>query len=228
MFCLALSGFFDMFDGKVARRKTDRTDDEKLFGIQLDSLCDVVAFGAFPAFLCYCMGVTGRIGFLAIAFYSVSGVIRLAYFNVLETNHFFSEEEEYEKVYYGLPITSIAIILPILFVIHMFVGTQIFSLVLTIMLFTVGMLFIANFKLRKPSNKVLLLICLLVAAAAAPFLRAGCRGAVARRPVYDLESEAVIWIARIGQVAASKAEKGRIASCRDCTGRVSAEPVSKF
>ncbi len=106
-----------MFDGKVARRKTDRTDDEKLFGIQLDSLCDVVAFGAFPAFLCYCMGVTGRIGFLAIAFYSVSGVIRLAYFNVLETNHFFSEEEEYEKVYYGLPITSIAIILPILFVI---------------------------------------------------------------------------------------------------------------
>lgn len=75
VFCLALSGFFDMFDGKVARRKTDRTDDEKLFGIQLDSLCDVVAFGAFPAFLCYCMGVTGRIGFLAIAFYSVSGVI---------------------------------------------------------------------------------------------------------------------------------------------------------
>ena len=59
VFCLALSGFFDMFDGKVARRKTDRTDDEKLFGIQLDSLCDVVAFGAFPAFLCYCMGVTG-------------------------------------------------------------------------------------------------------------------------------------------------------------------------
>ena len=72
---------------------------------------------------------------------------------------FFSEEEEYEKVYYGLPITSIAIILPILFVIHMIVGAQIFSLVLTIMLF------IANFKLRKPSNKVLLLICLLVAAA---------------------------------------------------------------
>ena len=47
IFCLALSGFFDMFDGKVARRKKDRTDDEKLFGIQLDSLCDVVAFGAF-------------------------------------------------------------------------------------------------------------------------------------------------------------------------------------
>ena len=82
IFCLALSGFFDMFDGKVARRKKDRTDDEKLFGIQLDSLCDVVAFGVFPAYLCYCMGVQGRLGFLAIIFYAICGVIRLAYFNV--------------------------------------------------------------------------------------------------------------------------------------------------
>ncbi len=165
VFCLALSGFFDMFDGKVARRKKDRTDDEKLFGIQLDSLCDVVAFGAFPGFLCYCMGVNGQIGFLAIAFYCICGVIRLAYFNVLETNQFFSDEEEHEKVYYGLPITSIAIILPIIFVIHMIIGAKLFSMVLTIMLFAVGMLFIANFKLKKPSNKILLIICLVVAAA---------------------------------------------------------------
>ena len=66
VFCLALSGFFDMFDGKVARRKLDRTDDEKLFGIQLDSLCDVVAFGAFPGLLCYCLGVRGSLGMLLL------------------------------------------------------------------------------------------------------------------------------------------------------------------
>lgn len=47
--CLALSGLCDMFDGKIARRKTDRTDDEKCFGIQIDSLCDMVCFGAFPS-----------------------------------------------------------------------------------------------------------------------------------------------------------------------------------
>lgn len=40
--CLALSGLFDMFDGKIARTKKNRTDDEKLFGVQIDSLCDVV------------------------------------------------------------------------------------------------------------------------------------------------------------------------------------------
>ena len=43
--CLALSGLFDMFDGKIARTKKNRTDDEKLFGVQIDSLCDVVCFG---------------------------------------------------------------------------------------------------------------------------------------------------------------------------------------
>lgn len=57
--CLALSGLFDMFDGKIARTKKNRTDDEKLFGVQIDSLCDVVCFGAFPAVICYVLGVRG-------------------------------------------------------------------------------------------------------------------------------------------------------------------------
>ena len=47
IFCLALSGLCDMFDGKIARTKKNRTDDEKNFGIQIDSLCDVVCFGIF-------------------------------------------------------------------------------------------------------------------------------------------------------------------------------------
>lgn len=59
VFCLALSGLCDMFDGKIARRKKDRTEDEKKFGIQIDSLCDVVCFGAFPALLCYRLGMDG-------------------------------------------------------------------------------------------------------------------------------------------------------------------------
>ena len=47
VFCLAFSGLCDMFDGKIARTKKDRTDDEKSFGIQIDSLCDIVCFGIF-------------------------------------------------------------------------------------------------------------------------------------------------------------------------------------
>ena len=48
IFCLALSGLFDTFDGKVARTKRNRTEDEKNFGIQIDSLCDIVCFGVYP------------------------------------------------------------------------------------------------------------------------------------------------------------------------------------
>lgn len=48
--CLAFSGLCDMFDGKIARTKKNRTDDEKSFGIQIDSLCDIVCFGIFQLF----------------------------------------------------------------------------------------------------------------------------------------------------------------------------------
>ena len=46
--CLAISGLCDMFDGKIARTKKDRTEEEKCFGIQIDSLCDIVCFGVGP------------------------------------------------------------------------------------------------------------------------------------------------------------------------------------
>ena len=57
VFCLAFSGLCDMFDGKIARTKKNRTEDEKQFGIQIDSLCDVVCFGVFPIVLCYELGM---------------------------------------------------------------------------------------------------------------------------------------------------------------------------
>ncbi|MGF6375268.1 CDP-diacylglycerol--serine O-phosphatidyltransferase [Clostridiales Family XIII bacterium PM5-7] len=164
MVCLALSGFFDMFDGKVARRKKDRTDNEKLFGIQLDSLVDVVAFGAFPSLFCYCIGLKGTLAMLAIGFYCICGVIRLAYFNVIETNNFFSEEE-HEKVYHGLPITSISVILPLFFLLNYVLPSKIFYLLLTVMLFGVGTLFVVDFKMKKPSNKQLAILVAIVAIA---------------------------------------------------------------
>ena len=53
MFFLLFSGLCDTFDGKVARSKKNRTSQEKLFGIQIDSLSDLVAFGVLPA----CIGI---------------------------------------------------------------------------------------------------------------------------------------------------------------------------
>ena len=84
VFCLAFSGLCDMFDGKIARTKKDRTDDEKSFGIQIDSLCDIVCFGIFPIILGYKLGMCKFYSVVILALYGLAGVIRLAYFNVTE------------------------------------------------------------------------------------------------------------------------------------------------
>ena len=54
---LMFAGFCDMFDGLVARTKKDRTDKEKKFGIQLDSLADFVCYGILPVVIVYTTGV---------------------------------------------------------------------------------------------------------------------------------------------------------------------------
>ena len=43
--CLALAGACDTFDGKIARSMKNRTKEMEIFGVQLDSLCDMVCFG---------------------------------------------------------------------------------------------------------------------------------------------------------------------------------------
>ena len=58
--CLMFSGFCDMFDGIVAHTKKDRTDEEKRFGIQLDSLSDIVCFCPLSSASASAQGSGGR------------------------------------------------------------------------------------------------------------------------------------------------------------------------
>ena len=147
--CLAVSGLLDAFDGKVARTKKDRTDLGKAFGVQLDSLCDIVCFGTNNFF-----------GMAVLALYCLAGLIRLAWFNV--TTDTAPPREDGKKYYEGLPITSIAVILPVFYA----VGTLWPILVLyglpAVMLAT-GLLFVLRFPFRKPTNKELMLLIAFVA-----------------------------------------------------------------
>mgnify|MGYP005913339753 CR=1 FL=1 len=161
---LAFSGLCDMFDGKIARTKKNRSDDAKAFGIQIDSLCDVVCFGAFPALICYLLGVRGFLGMTVIALYCVSSVIRLAFFNVMEMNNALITEEG-EKFYRGLPITSMAVALPLVFMIQFFVPDRVFVVCLYLLLLVVGLLFIVDFRFRKPTNKELAVLVAVVGVA---------------------------------------------------------------
>ncbi|MFA0888372.1 MAG: CDP-diacylglycerol--serine O-phosphatidyltransferase [Synergistales bacterium] len=73
--------FFDAMDGKMARSLGGSTE----FGVELDSLADVVSFGAAPALLFYAVflwGWFGIVGALAAAFFGLCGALRLARFNV--------------------------------------------------------------------------------------------------------------------------------------------------
>ena len=165
VFCLAFSGLCDMFDGKIARTKKNRTDDEKAFGIQIDSLCDIVCFGIFPIILGYQLGMCKIYSLMILAFYGVAGVIRLAYFNVMEEKRQ-SETSENRKYYQGLPITSMSVIMPLLFMVSVsFPGFRYFLVCLHIAMLLVGFLFILNFRFRKPTNRELVILVAVVAVA---------------------------------------------------------------
>ena len=161
--CLALSGLCDMFDGKIARTKKNRTEDEKKFGIQIDSLCDMVCFGAFPILLAYSLGMRGPIGIVILAWYGMNGVVRLGYFNVCETKRQ-EETEEVRKYYSGLPITSIAVVLPLVFVLHTVLRNH-FAVALHVAMFVVGTLFVTNIQVKKPRNSTLAVLVGVVALA---------------------------------------------------------------
>ena len=147
--CLFFCGFCDAFDGTVARSKKNRTDDEKAFGIQIDSLCDCVSFGVFPAMLCYFMGVDGLLGTVIAAAFSLCAVIRLGFFNVMEAKRQQTEEGG-NKIYRGLPVTSIAALLPFTYLFHNLIPEDIFVIVLHVLLAVVAFLFIFDFTVKKP------------------------------------------------------------------------------
>ena len=157
VFCLAFSGVCDAFDGRVARSKKDRTDDEKAYGIQLDSLCDVICFGVFPALICYLLGVRGVLGLAIVFFYCICAVIRLAFFNVQEGKRQ-QTEGGCNKVYRGLPVTSISMLLPLTFWLQFLLPDLVFLVLLHILLLVVGFLFILDFPMPKPDLKTILLM----------------------------------------------------------------------
>lgn len=157
--CLMISGFCDMLDGKIASTKKDRTLQERRFGIQIDSLSDLICFGALPAVIVYTAAQGGDGAFYISGLYLLCALIRLAWFNV-------DEEERQEReagsreVYFGLPVTSSALIIPALFGIGRLRSWPMHILgpvALTLM----GAAFLTPFRLKKPAvvGKVGMVLC---------------------------------------------------------------------
>lgn len=187
MFFLMFCGLCDAFDGKVARTKKNRTEQMKKFGIQIDSLSDLVAFGVLPA----CIGiamlrssiefsifpdfkflhladkpVVTKVVLMAVAVtYSVAAMIRLAYFNVTEEERQ-KKEKGSRRNFTGLPVTSAAVIFPTILLIHIFSKANL-TLFYFLTLAVVGYLFVSKIQVRKPSTRgVLILVAIGVIEAA--------------------------------------------------------------
>ncbi len=164
--CMGICGVCDSFDGRIARTKKNRTDDEKAFGIQIDSLCDLVCFGIFPAFFCYELGLKSILGFVIICFYSICAVIRLGYYNVLEEKKKNAPAEQTNgAAFHGLPVTVSSILTALTYCLIYVLPENIFGIVLHIVPILIGFLFILDFPIKKkPSLKSLLLLIAVVSA----------------------------------------------------------------
>ena len=146
----AFSGFCDMFDGIVARTKKDRTDEEKRFGIQLDSLSDIVCFGVLPFVIGVCIGAREWWQIAIMALFALAGLIRLAYFNVTEETRQ-KQTNEKRRHYLGVPITSSALTVPLLFCFRGFLAGA-FPIAYTLLLLANGVLFVVPLQVKKPSK----------------------------------------------------------------------------
>lgn len=166
-FFLMFCGLCDAFDGKVARTKKNRTELECNYGIQIDSLSDLVAFGILPT----CIGtalirispmlqgvfegpgahwkVIGiKYGLHAIlVLYALAAMIRLAYFNVTEEERQKTEGGT-RKTYIGLPVTSAALIFPLMLLLQYMLPADITVLYILVALLT-GFLFLSKIQVRK-------------------------------------------------------------------------------
>ena len=130
---------FDILDGKIARL----TGGTSRFGVEYDSLADLVAFGVGPGLLIYLIALKpyGRLGWLAAFVFMACGALRLARFNVqVETTN--------KKYFVGLPIPGGAsmIAASVLFMSHWNIAVQgsLIRLVLLGMTFVLGVFMIST------------------------------------------------------------------------------------
>ena len=150
--CLLLCGAFDSFDGMVARTKKGRTEAEKKFGIQIDSLVDMFSFGIFPAIIGYTMGLTGWLWGIIFGIYAICAVSRLGYFNVVEEMRQ-KETTEKRKYYQGLPVTSASLIFPAIYLLKGFLSPLLAYSIYGWCMALVAIAFVVDFKVIKPGLK---------------------------------------------------------------------------
>lgn len=114
-FFLLLAGLCDAFDGMVAKTRKHRSDNDKLFGMNIDSLSDMVSFGIAPIMVGVAMGMTRWYYCIIYVIFALCGLVRLAYYDVSEVNRLKDPTSTRRDSYEGLPITNVSLALPVFY-----------------------------------------------------------------------------------------------------------------
>ena len=162
MLMLLLSGICDLFDGRVARM-FKRTEQEKRFGIQLDSFADTVSFVIFPAVFLLAQTRTAWTVALAIV-YVFAGVTRLCWFDITTDGN--------TKYFQGVPVTYMGLFLPALYAVAALTKFSGVVWAAAALMLVMALLFVANIRVKKPGGVWYAIFTLLALATGAVLLLA--------------------------------------------------------
>lgn len=162
---------FDQLDGKIARL----AGASSRFGIEYDSLSDLVSFGVAPALLIYYWALEGfgRLGWLATFLFVGCGALRLARFNVQTAT-------ADPKYYRGLPIPAAATFIALTVLLYHRLGEKLTTehIAILIMVYVLSFLMVSNIRYpsfkelelirRKPFSVLVFVVCSIVVIVAEP------------------------------------------------------------
>jgi CDP-diacylglycerol--serine O-phosphatidyltransferase len=166
---ILIAGVFDVLDGKIARLAGANSR----FGIEYDSLADLISFGLAPALLVYSWALKpyGRVGWLASFLFLACGALRLARFNVQTAtldNKFFK----------GLPIPAAAWMIALTVLLYARLGAQVGhqQVYVLVMIYLLAFLMVSNIRYfsikgldlfrRKPfKSLVVVILCIIIVVA---------------------------------------------------------------
>lgn len=142
---MMISGVCDLFDGVLARR-CHRNQTQAEFGGRLDTIVDVCSFGFAPMVLMYSAGLNGIWEIPLLVFFIVCVVWRLAFFDVVGL-----ESVGKRQYFIGLPVTYIAMFLPLAFLAG-FWGQVYLRGCVAITTFGLAVAMVSTVRIRKPSG----------------------------------------------------------------------------
>lgn len=167
-FFLLMSALCDAFDGMVAKTRKNRTENDKLFGMNIDSLSDMVSFGIAPVMVGVAMGLTRWYYVFFYVFYVLCALVRLAYYDVSEVNRLKDPNAGRRNSYEGLPVTNSAFVVVLFYLVASMFDNGAFassiglssqdvliykSVIMMVCYVLLGLLFVIKFKMFKARAK---------------------------------------------------------------------------